>query len=266
MLQIQSCQFHLIDSTGSIQNIRLTPLVEKDSLPLFTISIPSISFKGINDYSSYFNKKIDISSLQIQKPSFYIQAGYPRPKTTSAGIPQITSEMFLFGWDSLGVHDFEIINGSLGFRNNDEIFTVKNFDLSVDDFDVFSATEMVSEKFLFSNEVDVKLSQILYHHPSVNDSVVVEKLRLNSKLKELELEGIHLKIGQSNPLIGSIPSIDFSGVSFYDFTQNKKIMLGRPEQRRPSKRRRVDGGCHDIAAVDARGAPVAARDRALMRP
>ncbi len=225
VLNVQNCQFHLKDSTGSIQNILLTPIVEQDSLSLFTLSIPAITFKGINDYSSYYNKKIDISALQIEKPSIRIQAGFRNPEKVQTGFPALTSTLFLFDWDSLGVDDFKITKGSLQFLQGAKTFTIKNFDLTLDDFEVFRDSEMIREKFLFAKEVDFKLLDILYHDRSVNDSVAVRSVHLNSKDEKMELDGIHLTLNHESPIVGSIPSIEFTGLSFFDFTQLKKVIV-----------------------------------------
>ncbi len=225
VLRVESCQFHLKDSIGTIQNININPIISKDSLALFTVSIPAISFKGINDYNSYYNKKIDISSLQIQKPNITIEAGYGDSKKSKSGFPVLKSEMFLFDWDSLGVQDFKIMNGSLTFLNNAKQLKIKDFEVDIENFEVHAGKEMIPERFLFSKAVDFKFSKVHYSNTLTEDSLYVDKVILNSQNKALSLEDIRLSLTSANPISGSIPAINLKGFSFFDFTQNKKIII-----------------------------------------
>lgn len=225
ILRVQACQFHLKDSTGSIQGINLYPIVNEDTQTLFTVSIPTILFKGINDYNSYFNKKLDISSLQIQQPSISIQAGSGNAGQPVRGFPILKSSMFLFGWDSLGIRDFNITNGSLSFHKKNDQLKIKNLTLAVKDFEVHAGKEMVSDRFLFSKEVDVNFSHINYRNTRNNDSIRVDKIALNSKSKSLQLDNIMLSLSTANPVVGKIPWIELTGFSFFEFTQNKKLVL-----------------------------------------
>ncbi len=224
ILHVQSCQFHLKDSTGTIQNIRLNPIIENDSRTSFSIAIPTITFKGINDYNSYFNKKTDISSLYIYNPSILVKAGGTETKNMN-GFPILKSGMFLFEWDSLGIDDFQIINGSLRFHKNEDRLNIEKIQVTLTDFEVFANTEMVREKFLFSKEVDINLSSTHYFNSATHDSIAVKTIALNSKNKNLRLKQTRFSVNGKDPIIGTIPEMELTGLSFFDFTQNKKVIV-----------------------------------------
>ncbi len=232
ILQIQSCQLHLKDSTGTIQNIRLNPIIEEDSLTLFTVAIPTITFKGINDYNSYFNKKTDISSLHIYNPSIKVTAGNTKTKSMK-GFPTLKSGMFLLEWDSLGIDDFQIINGALGFQKNDDRLTIEKFQVKLKDFEVFADTEMVREKFLFSKEVDINLSSTQYFNSTTKDSIAIKTIALKSKNKNLRLNQTNFSINGKTPVMGVIPEMELMGFSFFDFTQNKQVIVDEVQLQSP---------------------------------
>ena len=225
-LGIETCQFHLSDSTGIIKNISIEPLKLADSLTTFSATIPRIDFRGINDYSDYFNNNLDLSSLSIFNPMISIQGGTADKDRPAKPLPKIQSRILSFGLDTLGVDAFKIIGGSLQYHgiNNDHL-SIKDLSMSMTDFDIVHDQEMPPERFLYADDVSITLSEIDYKDKTSDDSISISKTTLSSKLKTIEVDSISLSLRLPDPIAATVPSVKLNGLSFYELLQNKNLVL-----------------------------------------
>lgn len=224
-LGIETCQFHLSDSTGIIKNISIEPLKLTDSLTMFSATIPRIDFQGINDYNDYFNNNLDLSSLSIFNPVISIQGGTADKDKPTKPLPKIQSRMLSFGLDTLGVDAFKIIGGSLQYQGiNNVHLSIKDLSMSMTDFDIVHDQEMTPGRFLYADDVSITLSEIDYKDKTSHDSISISKTTLSSKLKTIEVDSISLSLGL-HPIAATLPSVRLNGLSFYELVQNRNLLL-----------------------------------------
>jgi hypothetical protein len=107
---------------------------------------------------------------------------------------------------------------------NDELL-IRDFDISVSDFDATRGREMDENRFMFSDDLGIGLAQLEYKDTRSTNSVSVSDVQLSSKKEMLTLSSVGYSIGGTSPSKGKIPSIKLNGLSFFELAKDKKLFL-----------------------------------------
>ncbi len=213
------------DSLILVKNVMLSPTVsQKDSLKMFTfydILIPEIKISAADVNAAYFEKKIKVKNILLNRPRLKIFA-LPKPeKPTKLRKDTIINakefdlyKIFAGKITSLEFENFALKNGNFDiyqdFSLNNSIYSLTGFSMELNDFLVDSTAKENKTKILYANDISLKVNRLVMKLKDKMHVLQTDTLFLSTKEKLISSQNIRLT-----------PTAQAKWLAFY---QKKKIL------------------------------------------
>jgi hypothetical protein len=132
------------------------------------ISIDEAEISGIDFYDYIENKKLGIDSIRVEQPKFLLKREYSASKEKAKSQSKI--DLYTMISDHLfeiRVNDFEVHNATFMIKNakdgENSTFIVNRVDVEMNNILVDSSNEVFSNKFLYSDDLDLNIRDYSYN-------------------------------------------------------------------------------------------------------
>ncbi len=236
-----------------VSNLLLHPIVQSKSQnrntlrdEIFNISVPNIEIRFSGLWQFLVQKKLDIITIDIDRPSIKIQnnAADKEPKKISFEIGNLYNLLSDYLID-LEIRNFKINNGLLNLhtRNSNGInnFTIKGINFKIVNFQVDEKAGARKDKFFYADDISLSIEdEILFLKDSLHE-ITFDKFYFSTRENTLGFE--NLKLGRINaPTTNpdthnhyeiSIPSLHFSGIDFLTAHNDNQLLIDTVDIEQP---------------------------------
>lgn len=220
-------------STFSMEKISLVPYgnpINKYDIKIPRITMSGIDLKGVLKGSYYEGDDILIEEPQI---NLKLAAGKQK-KLTSLDLGFIPI-LLRNRYHGIKANSFNIQNAAINIHQKVEkgslIIKTENLNLLTSNFQIDTATEMIPNRFLFADEVELRGDYISAYHQSKSDFYNINHYYISTKEGDIQLKGIYYATNtkKERPNKGdvklTVENFVIKELDFYEFTQNQTLDL-----------------------------------------
>jgi len=229
--QTQQILWNHDNSTFSMENIRLKPYGKPNNL--YDIRVPAIIMNGIDLKEilkeSYYNG----NEIIINEPEINLKLAKGHQEKLGnldlGFIPLLLRNRYL----GARANDFQIKNASINVHQKAEqdstLIEVQNLNLIIDNFEVDSTTEMLPNRFLFSNDVRLQGDYLSVYNQAKSDFYNINHINISTKDGDIQLNGLYLATDTKNQNLDkdkinlTADNILINDFNFFNLTQNRKV-------------------------------------------
>jgi len=185
------------------QGVMLAPLVKMDSSSkvyksYFDVKIPYADLKGIDLISAYNSKILPVNSLTLNEPSVKISRFGDTARTRTSKVKKISdlyalTSAYLY---QITINEIILRNGYFDVSILDKMkkksFFKGNINLSLHEFSLDESVSNGSEKFFYSNQVDVTFSNYAMKLPKNINVITADKILISTTQSLVDIANLSL--------------------------------------------------------------------------
>ena len=202
------------------------------------LTVPMFRAEGIDIKSAFYDEKLFVRQILLPGPVFSISAYREKSKTTES--PESSDEVknLLLGYfQAVAIDSVNLSNAQMRYKslvqNKRSSFVEDNFSLKLKNFVLDRNAAEMTEKTLFSDEIDLVFNNYSFNLAGGKYEVTTDKLRYNSLGKTLVIDNLELLPKDGFPgrinLGLRFPKVNFKGVDIEEFLFENRLILDRLE-------------------------------------
>ncbi len=234
------------DSTIILKQAGLYPMFAKQSLSTkshFYIHFPSIKLTGTDIYRAWFDREINIADFTTKKPILKIIGGVKQKKQAadSTKTSLKTSDFrqlydliegkithISIGNFNLEDANFEIIRGEAKQAE----FAIENFSISLDHFRLDKQSEMQTDKFLYSDNIEMSVKDYRMQVAKHTHELSVDSLLFSTKSKRIEAYNLKIRplkgvVSRKTAMTITVPELQLLDADFIRAYNTSKLSVNQ---------------------------------------
>ena len=246
-VQARSIGISTADSAIFADSIFINPIISRGQGPpdenqnKAEIVLPKIYLSGLDISQIWFNKFLDIDSLDISKPYVRLNSQILRPNKVEF---KSLKEIDLYPYISPRLNALKIetvhVDSAEFFRKRiqgDSISTLHLPTVSVDVFNFYldSATQIGPDNLLYSDNININIGQVSQLLKDSSHTFRIDGLNLSTKEGEITISNIEMtpvdsiisKKGIKNQFTFQVPSVNIKGVNSFELYEDKSLDVSK---------------------------------------
>ncbi len=232
----------------SVDSLTLTPdykkweeLNKKDkevSRTLLDLKSSAITLNNLSFFKMVFKSKVDLGSLVVQQPKLLITA--MQKDTTTLHKPMHETVTGLI--KNMKIGTIEVSDANFRYREAEkskkDVFSIKDFNLTVDDYQLDSASFNNSSRAYYSSNITFNASNAVYYIPNDYYKFTTDSLSINMRDKTFSARQIRFiptvgptalakAKGRATTYIKiNIPSVTIDNLNYPEHSRNNNLIAG----------------------------------------
>ncbi|MBC7743702.1 MAG: DUF748 domain-containing protein [Flavobacterium sp.] len=163
---------------------------------LFNIEIDLLKLSHIHPFKVYFERKLDIKSLIIQKPRIRMIFQNSRKRNSletekHTAYQRLSKYLKAIKIDNISLREvnFQYIDNS---RKTDELRNIKNLDIEISGLRIDSASQYDKVKLYYAEDITVKLTDYLYRTRNGMYDIEIKEFIASTKNHDAKIKGLNI--------------------------------------------------------------------------
>ncbi|MDZ7608484.1 MAG: hypothetical protein U5K79_23510 [Cyclobacteriaceae bacterium] len=200
----------------------------------YNLDVPSISFVGIDLKRLLYDTYYEGEKIIVTRPKaslFLVEGEQKKLSSLDIGFMPVFLRGKLSGieFSSLEIHEARV-EYHQKTRTDSMQLAIKELDLVIDDFQLDTASILIPERFLFSNDIVLKGQYLSVFYPQKTDFISVNRFGVATASGDIYMDGIYATGNtKSDPEADTwkfkTDRFDMKGFVFAHLTQNKTLRI-----------------------------------------
>ncbi|WP_304516598.1 hypothetical protein [Cecembia rubra] len=199
------------------------------------IFVPRFRARGVGIRDAYFDEVLKVDRITVPAP----RIGITRYRSTTAEEDEEKADqkeildLLTNYFKEVKIGNLSLQNGTLNYegfgRDRIQTFSEENVSIAVRNFHIHEKTDPENVRFLFSEEIDLRLNNYVFNIADGKYNLIAERINFNTAREEITVSNVrlnpNLNIQDKTRVAVNIPELSFRGVDLEAFLFDNTLSL-----------------------------------------